>query len=67
MYVWEVDDAHGRKRSGVTGFRHRAVLDLFQAMCGMPDPDAAGILRAAMLDAFARRPAYIYSPVLMRL
>ncbi|MCG5216216.1 hypothetical protein [Streptosporangium sp. KLBMP 9127] len=65
--MWDADNGHGRRRSGVTGFRHRAVLDLFQTMCGMPDRGAAGTLRAAMLDCVSRAPLYIYSPVLMRM
>ncbi|MCG5220248.1 hypothetical protein [Streptosporangium sp. KLBMP 9127] len=67
MYVWEAVAGPDRKKSGVTGFRHQAMTDLFQAMCGMPDPGAAGTLRAAVLDTSTRRPAYIYSPVLMRI
>ncbi|MCG5217629.1 hypothetical protein [Streptosporangium sp. KLBMP 9127] len=67
MYVWEAVDGQGRKQSGVTGFRHRATLDLFQAMRDMPDPGAKGTLRAAMLNTFARQPVYVYTPVLMRL
>ncbi|MCG5212773.1 hypothetical protein [Streptosporangium sp. KLBMP 9127] len=47
--------------------RHQAVLDLFAAMCVMPDLRAVGILRAAVLDSFARDAVYVYSPVLIRI